>query len=291
MKDFAPLDISGVGMVTPVGLTAPASAAAIRAGIARLKESYIHGKKGEPIVMGTVDDEYLEALAPAVRAQVGLIGRQQRLLRLAAPALREACNQSKLPYPPPLLLALPGPGPTGTQNVGSSMLSQLELQAGISLDLRLSRIIQKGRAGGLLAVRQALELIREQGVPYVLVGGIDTHLDRVLLTQLNRDDRLRQKGPSDEFVPGEAAVFLLLQPAAASRSSHIKPIARITGLGEGCEGGHMSSPQPYLGSGLADAFRELFSALPPGKPKVPCGLCWTERREILVQGVGNCLPA
>jgi 3-oxoacyl-[acyl-carrier-protein] synthase-1 len=267
---FTPLDILATGMVTPVGLTTAASAAAVRAGIARLSESYIYGKQGEPLVMGLVRDEYLEPLTSTLRPQVGLIGRQERMLRLAAPALRQACHRWELLYPPPLLLALPGPGPAGTQGVGSSLLRQLADQARVSLDLGNSRIIQKGRAGGLLALRQAQELIREQRVPYVLVGGVDTYLDRVLLAQLDGEDRLRQKGPSDGFVPGEAAAFLLLRPVSAAKGSHMEPIARITAMGEGRETGHWSSAEPYLGEGLAEAFRDLFGRLPEGAPKVGC---------------------
>jgi len=270
MSTFPPLDIAAIGMVTPVGLTAPASAAAIRAGIARLGESHVYGKKGGPLVMGLVRDDYLPPLAGSIRNQVGFLSRQGRLLRLAAPALQEVCRKLALPQLPPLLLALPASWPASAQSVGPALLGQLAVQCGLTLDLRRSRVIQKGRAGGLLALRQALDLLTTQREPYVLVGGVDTYLECSLLKELDKEDRLAERGVSDGFIPGEAAAFLLLRLASQGRVSPIAPIARISSLGIGVEPGHLYSPQPYLGDGLADALREVFGSLPPDAPKVCC---------------------
>ncbi|WPB78298.1 hypothetical protein KYC5002_03895 [Archangium violaceum] len=269
MSVFPPLDIAAIGMVTPVGLSAPASAAAIRAGIARLSESQVYGKKGEPLVMGLVHDDYLPPLASSIRNQVGFLSRQGRLLRLAAPALQEVCRGLQLPRLPPLLLALPESWPAGAQSVGPALLGQLAVQSGLTLDLLRSRVIQKGRAGGLVALRQALELLTAQSAPYVLIGGVDTYLERSLLKELDNEGRLAERGVSDGFIPGEAAAFLLLR-LAQGRASPMAPIARISSLGLGVEPGHLYSPQPYLGDGLADAFREVFGAMQLDAPKVRC---------------------
>ncbi|WNG49770.1 hypothetical protein F0U60_40885 [Archangium minus] len=268
MSVFTPLDIAAIGMVTPVGLTAPASAAAIRAGIARLGESQMYGKKGEPLVMGLVRDDYLPPLTGSIRNQVGFLSRQGRLLRLAAPALLEVCRGLELRQIPPLLLALPESWPAGAQSVGPALLGQLAAQSGLQLDLRRSRTVQQGRAGGLVALRRALDLLTIQREPYVLVGGVDTYMDRSLLKALDKEERLAERGVSDGFIPGEAAAFLLLRLASQGRVSPIAPIARISSLGLGVEPGHLYSEQPYLGDGLADAFREVFNSLPPDAPRV-----------------------
>ena len=116
-------------------------------------------------------------------------------------------------------------------------------------------------------MKDALDLFVSRRAPFVVVGGVDTFLDARRLALLDVDDRL-MGGSMDGFIPGEGAAFLLLAGPGVARRHRLKPIARVTGVGAGVEPGHRDSPQPYRGDGLADAFRALFSALPPGTPKV-----------------------
>jgi 3-oxoacyl-[acyl-carrier-protein] synthase-1 len=261
------MDIVSIGMVTPVGLTAPSSGAAIRAGISRLGASRVYDRKGQPIIMGLVRDDYLPPLAPSLRTQVGLLGRQNRMLRLAAPALQEVCRGTAFSHPLPLLLAVPDSA--RGQHIGSAFLYQLVEQAGVDIDFTHSRIIQHGRVGGLLALKEAAELLTTHRFPAVLIGGVDSYMDGDVLRSLDRADRLHRR-LADGFVPGEASAFLMLRSSGRGADASTAPVARIARLGEGLEPGHLFSQKPHLGEGLSDAFRALWGPLSHEYPKVGC---------------------
>ena len=72
------IELLGIGARTPVGLTAPASAAALRAGISRLREFSYTTMHGEPLVIGA-DPRLKDAIQGPTR-----------MVELAATALAEA---------------------------------------------------------------------------------------------------------------------------------------------------------------------------------------------------------
>jgi 3-oxoacyl-[acyl-carrier-protein] synthase-1 len=262
-------DILAVGMVTPVGLTARSTAAAIRAGICRTRESPCQDKNLESLLMGFLDDEHLPALVALNEFEEGTTERYQRMLRLATRALQEVSEGWQHMPPPPLILALPESRPGHLEPTGEAVVKHLVAQTGVKLAQSQSRVFRQGRAGGLLALQHALELLRLRRATHVCVGGVDTHLDEELLATLDGEDRLLVHGLSDGFIPGEGAAFLLLGPTSRSRRP-TAAMARITGVGSGTEKGHLYSQEPYRGDGLADAFRALFSSLPTHTEKVRC---------------------
>jgi 3-oxoacyl-[acyl-carrier-protein] synthase-1 len=266
MDALRPVEILAAGMVTPVGLTAAATAAAVRAGISRVRLSDLLNRRFQPLPTGFLSLEYLPPLAEPLKGWASRVPmRQQRLLRLATAALQEAAQGS--PGPLPLLLALPEVSfPEGS----TDFLTLLQTQSGVPLDLRHSRLLSQGRAGGLVALSEALRLLGEHRVPGVLVGGVDTYLDLRLLASLDAEDRLLAEGLSDGFVPGEGAAFLYLARPEPARQRVRKPLARITSVGLGREEGHRSSDKPYLGEGLSQAFQELFLRWPGSRERIRC---------------------
>ncbi|HLL55493.1 MAG TPA: hypothetical protein VK447_18180 [Myxococcaceae bacterium] len=247
-------EILRVGMMTPVGLTAATTAASIRAGITRTRESTFIDRHSQPVVAGFIDDEYLPELALSESALWAPAARHRRMLRIATPALREA--QHGFSSPLPLLLA----APEASAGAGAEFVSQLAAQAGVELDLRASKLFPHGRAGGLLALAEALRKL-ETSHDCVLVGGVDSHAELSVLDSLWDEQRLFGSGLTDGFIPGEGAAFLLLgRPGVGKRLGHA-PVARVLGVGTAREKGHLYSTEPHLGDGLADAFRVLFSSL------------------------------
>jgi len=191
------------------------------------------------------------------------------MLRLSGSALHEAARHGDGPMT--CLLALPEPPLDGPNPIGESFLEDLSVQAGVELDLRRSRVFRQGRAGGLLALKQAVALLAERREAYVLVGGVDSHLDFQVLAELDAQERLRaSSGPSDSFIPGEGAAFVLLGSLGSGRRLRIDPQAHLLGVGTGFEQGHRLSAHPHLGEGLADAFRVLFASLPPAAGQIRC---------------------
>jgi 3-oxoacyl-[acyl-carrier-protein] synthase-1 len=252
-RQHAPAEILAVGVVTAVGASAPQTAASVRAGLARLAESYVFDRFGDPLVMGLVDLEQLPPLVDELDNRELSI-RHERLARLGAVALREALTST--PHDPlPLLLGLPERRGEARHAIGPEMIELLATQSGVSFDLACSGVYPSGRAAGLVALDQALDLLDRGRATAVLVGAVDSYLDLRLLDALDGEGRLRNGEVSDGFVPGEGAAFLLLAPAPRGPRHGSEPLARVVGLGRGQEAGHLYSSEPHLADGLASAFR------------------------------------
>lgn len=278
----AEAEILGIGMVTPVGLSARQTAASVRTGIGRLAESYVTDRCGEMMVMGLCDLAELPPLVedlddPDDPAQE-LSPRQDRLARLAGPALLEALgSESRTALP--LLLALPEHHAETRDAVGAEMTAILAAQTGRSFDGDSSRTYALGRAGGFAALGDALEMLADRGdrrdrrAPprLVLVGAVDSYLDLGLLQALDESGRLKTGEISDGFVPGEGAAFLLLGAAGSAARSGRRPIARIAAVGRAIEPGHLYSEEPHRGDGLSAAFGALFAAAGGGASNVDVG--------------------
>jgi len=261
-------EILQVGMTTPVGLTAATTAASLRAGIVRIRESAFVDRHSQPILAGFLEDAHLPALALSEAMLKKPVLRHARMLRIATYALQEALRG--IPGPLPLLLAVP----EASAEAGAELLSQLSAQAGVALELRASKSFPHGRAGGLLALAEALRKLSTSH-ECVLLGGVDSHADLPLLDVLWDAQRLFVRGLSDGFIPGEGAAFVLLGRPGHGKRLGRDPLARILGVGTAREKGHLHAPDPHLGDGLADAFRALFSSLsskPPAIRSVYAGL-------------------
>jgi 3-oxoacyl-[acyl-carrier-protein] synthase-1 len=263
-------EIIAVGMVTPVGLAAAPTAAAVRSGIARLNESKVLGRDGEPLVMGLVKDEHLSPLAPSLEKHPALTSHAQRLLRLAAPALQEVLKPCLDPAAVPVFLGLHEPWPELPAPVGADFLKHLEHQAQGAFAVSRSKVFCQGRASGLVALEHALQLLSsDRKTTFVVAGGVDSYLAPALLARLDRESRLPSGPITDGFIPGEGAAFLLLaRPGEADRLG-LDPVAGLAGVGLSEEKGHRYSSEPYLGEGLAGAFAQLFAQGEAPSP-IPC---------------------
>jgi 3-oxoacyl-[acyl-carrier-protein] synthase-1 len=246
--------IHGVGMTTPLGLRAAATAAAVRGGISRLRESAIINRKGAPMILATLADAALPPLAARLAVRHDLTSRQLRMLRLATHALQEVASMLVPGERPPLLLAGPESHPKKpVPPLGVGFPELLALQTGVCLDEGRSETSSRGRAGGLELLGRAMELLHSRRATSVLVGGVDSHLDTGLLGLLDEEGRVHADEVLDGFVPGEGAAFLLLSSRKVLPTS--KALAFVSAPGTGAEQGHRYSAEPYLGDGLADSIR------------------------------------
>jgi 3-oxoacyl-[acyl-carrier-protein] synthase-1 len=256
------VEILSVGMVTPVGASAAQTAASLRAGIGRLGESYVSDRFGKPMVMGLVDLEQLPPLVEALEDREIPI-RHERLARLGGVALRETLASA--PHDPlPLLLGIAEPRAQARSAIGEEMIEILATQSGLRFDEGCSRVYPLGRAAGLVALGDGLDLLARGRAGAVLVGAVDSYLDMPLLEALDGEGRLRTGEVSDGFVPGEGAAFLLLTRASPDVSLGRRhgglPLARVAGVGRAREAGHLYATEPHRGDGLAAAFRAVLDA-------------------------------
>lgn len=243
------------GMMTPVGIGTAQTVTSVRAGISRYQESSVYNKRFAPMTLALLPDDALPPLNPDIDA-TGLTSRQIRLLRLATPALQEVLADVARTETIPLFLGAPDALPGRALPVTEKFLALLQQQAGVKFNIAASKVFPNGRAAGLLALREAVQLIASGAAPQVLVGGIDSYLDLYLLGTLDLEDRVLAEGVMDGFCPGEGACFLLLSP----RVSGVTALAKITGAEIGAEPGHRYSDQPYKGDGLAQTFQGAFAA-------------------------------
>lgn len=256
--------IAGAGCVTPIGLSLPETAAAARARVARLQEIDWLDRRFQPFIAGVVPEGGLPELDPAL-AENPMQSREARMLRLAHAALAEAL--AALPGsagPVPVLLGLPEQHTTLPIDA-RRFIDRLALQSGVALDLAASVAAPRGRAAGLMALRQA-RLRIESGAPWVIVGGVDSLVDLYVLGTLDLQGRVRGETNGDGLTPGEGAAFLLLCDEATAQGAGLMPLATLADSAIGMEPGHLYADEPYLGEGLAGAVTTLFEQAPPSRP-------------------------
>jgi 3-oxoacyl-[acyl-carrier-protein] synthase-1 len=254
--------IVSAGIVTPIGLSLDETAASARARVARLHEIDWYDQRSEPFIVGTVPDDGLPPLDDEL-ASHALPYREARMLRLAHAALEQAL--AALPDdagPVAVLLGLPEHHTT-QPIAGSHFLARLALQSKARLDLKRSVAAPRGRAAGVMALKQAIARLERGDCNFVVVGGVDCFVDPYVLATLDAQRRIRGETISDGFSPSEGAAFLLLSTDAAASGSGVTVLGHITGAGLGKEPGHLYAEEPYLGDGLAQAFTTLFDESPP----------------------------
>jgi 3-oxoacyl-[acyl-carrier-protein] synthase I len=248
--------IIGAGMVSPVGLSAPETAASVRAGVARFAPIQIFDREWEPFIAATAPDDGLPPLADGLLG-LGLTTRESRMVRLAGRALRE-CLATVLPRAgrPGVVVALPEVATTRPLD-GAAFVAWLALQAGGGFDVAQSDGSLRGRAGGIAAIHHAAAQIRNGNATVVLAGGVDTYRDPYVLGRFDAEQRVKTSSRADGFIPGEGAAFLALASTSTAQALGLVPLAGVSAAGMGFEPGHLYSEEPYRGDGLAGAIAAL----------------------------------
>lgn len=233
-----PIAIRSTGLVTSVGLTAPASCAAIRAKISNPTETRFIDSGGEWIMAHQV------ALEKPWRGRA-------KLAKMAAMAIAE-CLEG-VPREEwagmPLLLCVAEPERPGrTEGLDDRLFLEIQQE----LDLRFasqSVVVAQGRVSVAIALAQARKLIYEDQRPVVLIAATDSLLTWPTLSVYEREDRLLTVRNSNGFMPGEAAGALLVGRPSGKRE------LLCAGLGFGLEEAHIDSGEPLRADGLTTAIK------------------------------------
>lgn len=218
------LAISGLGLVTPVGLDAPASIAALRAGVSRLSQL--------PYLEIMVDKE---ESGPVIGAEVPRLpaGRHgiERIKRLLVPSFRETLADAGADAETRVGVFL---GTSGARP-GGRLLSQtrglrdaLLAAQGQGLQITVAKLVPAGRAAALQAIRLAAEALEQGHVDLALVGGADSWVSPRALLWLRDNGKLAEYPRRTGMMPGEAAGFLALERSERARSRGARIYARVT---------------------------------------------------------------
>lgn len=235
-----PLAITGTGMVTGVGLNAPASCAAIRCALDNFQETRFMDDGGEWIIGSEV------LLEQPWRGKT-------KLIKMAAAAMRECLEEHKQlnPQSTPLLLCLSEHERKG-RVIDDDNQFFLDLQEELGLEFHeKSQIIAKGYVAVAVALKHAQSLIQEIKVGHVIIAATDSLLVGPTLSHYEKNDRLLTSTNSNGFIPGEAAAALVVEPV------YTKPENQLIceGLGFGVEHAHVDSEEPLKADGLMAAIR------------------------------------
>ena len=229
------LAIQACGMTTAIGLTGPAAAAAQRARLSRFEETHFISRDGKWMIGAEVP------LDPPKRGRA-------RLQALLAGPLREcfaALGDVNPKDVPVLLCVAEADRPGRLARLDTSLLHDTLTAIGQPIH-DSSAVITYGRVGGVVALRDARDLINK-GAPKVIIAGVDSYLLAGTLAHYDHDDRVLTEANSNGFPAGEAGAAVLVGTGGG---------LQLLGLGFGREEAHITSGEPFRADGLVKAMRD-----------------------------------
>ncbi|QSN64239.1 hypothetical protein [Caballeronia sp. M1242] len=236
------LAILASGMVTAVGFNAPATLAALRAGIS--------GVRRTPWVDFASGGFLCGAKVPLPQWWEGL----GKLADLIAPAIDE-CLKAASPVCSsdiPLLIGVASPERAArTPRLDEDLLLEIEARLGCALHPR-SQLFPLDQAGCAQALLVAQAMLGERGVPRVIVAGVDSFLHKPMLNSYIERRRLMTPDNSNGFFPGEAGCAVLVGAADTCDGEALV----IRGFGMSSESGCIDGTEPSRAQGLTTAVRQ-----------------------------------
>ena len=246
--------ISATSVICAAGFGEAQVWSSVRGRVSRISNSSVMDQNFDPIPMGLVPDKALEPDDPSLDA-LHWPARARRMLRLAAPPLRELASAIG---DTPVVLYLGLPELIADESPWLDEFSeQLCASAGLKFDEAASQIFPLGRAAALVALESALQAMSADPSRSILIGGVDTFLDLRLLATLGAEGRVHGPRVMDGFIPGEGAAFLLLEGGGKAASG----AAVIHGAASTTDPGHRYGTEPARGEGLAEALQLLHGRL------------------------------
>jgi 3-oxoacyl-[acyl-carrier-protein] synthase-1 len=255
-----PLAVTGIGMVTPLGLDAYESCASLRAGISLMQE----------LEYFSVENDWFEEVplvgCPITGITDGMLGLG-RWTKLAARALEDLLENTGLDrknlvrvglsiaLPP---LERPGVDPRIASDLGLRLSQWLEVP---DLEKR-TRVYAGGHAASIKAVIEACGDLESERLDQVIVGGVDSLIEPETLGGLVEKRRLKTEDNVDGFIPGEAAAFFLLELPEKAKERGATVLALLDGVGVGEEPSHSGADKPSQATGLSEAIVAAFAPLP-----------------------------
>jgi 3-oxoacyl-[acyl-carrier-protein] synthase-1 len=239
MSAMSSVAVQSTGLVTPVGLDAPASCAAFRARLTNPFETRFVDSKGEWIMAHQV---------PLEQPWRGIV----RLAKMAAMAIGEAL--AELPRArwrdlPLILCVAEAERPGRTAGLDDELFVRIQDELGVDFSPQ-SLVVAQGRVGVAVALLQARAMMAAPGIPHVLVAATDSLLSWPTLRHYERHDRLLTPQNSDGFMPGEAAGALLVGRPGGHAGELL-----CTGIGFGRESAFVDSGEPLRADGLSQAVK------------------------------------
>jgi 3-oxoacyl-[acyl-carrier-protein] synthase-1 len=229
------LAVLKTGLVTAVGLTAPAACAAIRAKITNPTQTRFLDRGAQWITGYSVPF--------AERGQ----GKLEKMAASAAAQCLADIPKEEWSAVPLLLCVAEQTRPGREQGFDEQLHRSIEQR----LDTRFAAtaIIAKGRTSIGTALLEARRLIFERNAQHVLIVAADSLLEWPTLGAYERASRVLTPDNSNGFIPGEAAAAILVGRPSG------RPELLCAGVGFGTESATLDSGLPLRADGLVAAIR------------------------------------
>lgn len=243
--------------MTPAGLSAPQTLAAIRAGLSAFEEMVLNEPLGATQIVARIRAH------SRLRRTDG-----QWLVNMAARAIGEALRSGTraseataiLLTPPESFRDHPAYGDIAPADFLMAVISATGQKFHAA-----SRATDGGAAASIGLLERALDMMEQQGVEQVLLGGVDSLVNDTDFARLRQAGRLKGADNAQGLVPGEAAAFVRLT-RSPERKAHVH--AAIHGVGLAQEKDSVLSERYSQGGALLGALRDAVNGSGPSEPDI-----------------------
>lgn len=241
-----PISVLASGLVTCGGFNAPATLAALRAGVRAIRETNLwDATAGEYIAAGKVDlpqwwigsGKWAELVAPAIA----------ECLQAAAPVAAQDI---------PVMLVLPT---TDRPHLPAGVDARLLEEIAFRLDLRPhadSRVLCGDRVATVAALAEAQRWLAAHPGGRCVVAGVDSFIEPQLVQLLLKQRRVLSGDSTNGFSPAEAGAAVLVAGPGHGFPGELA----VLGWGLGREAATPSSDEPLRGDGLIAAIEQALQA-------------------------------
>lgn len=243
---MATLAVTGVGILTSSGLTAPENFFSIRSGITRLRKQELPDSTRQWISGGNIFE-----WVPGVAAE--------RLRQLAEKAIVQSWQMAwGYPEAPRRKSTALFIGSPEHQRPGYSFpydgtdLKQWLASIGITSIVHAEQI-GGGSCSAHLGLIKASEMFSSGEVHSCIIGAVDSLLQVKILRWLEMDYRLKCSYMNDGLIPGEGACFFVVEPLVSARTRQASILACIEGVTVSKEPVTITSDAPNTATGLTQA--------------------------------------
>jgi 3-oxoacyl-[acyl-carrier-protein] synthase-1 len=252
-----PLFVCGAGAVTPAGLNAAQTCAAIRASLSAFEEMVLAEPFGATQIVARIPAHW------RLRRTEG-----EWLVNMAARALSEALETGA--HQPEATIVLLTPPESFREHPAYADIAPGRLLAAVlaAIGRRFhpaSRAVDGGAAASVGVLERGLELLDGEGATQLLVGGVDSLVNSGDLGRLGRAGRLKGDDNAQGLVPGEAAAFVRLRTEVETGAPFA---AAIWGVGAAREADSVLSERYSQGGALLAAFRGAVAGQGPREPDI-----------------------
>ena len=252
------LVITGLGMISPVGLNMSQTCASVRAGISRFQEYEDYTCEPEELDWG--DPE------PLMGARVPCPDREPegtRITTLISEALQDLIQNAKMTRETfaqaSVGIALPSVNRTGAHDGLTKEQFTNFFQNALKANTGEPKLFTGGHTAFFEALEEAILRLQKGQSKLCIIAGVDSYHDQRTLAWLDRIGRLKSNRNRDGFIPGEAAAAILVESRANAESRGANILAILRELGKGAEKNPIPSDRPSNGRELVQAIQSAIT--------------------------------